>query len=79
LLFSKIKVDNFDFKKKCEEIATKTEGFSGRELSKLLVACQASTYASDDGTFTEKMFETKLELALDAHKKKMQWKSEHEN
>jgi ATPase family AAA domain-containing protein 3A/B len=71
-------VDNFDFKKKCEEIATKTDGFSGRELSKLLVACQAATYASDDGLFTEKMFDKKLELALDAHKKKMEWKSDFE-
>ncbi len=57
----------------------KTEGFSGRELSKLLVACQAATYASDDGIFTEKMFDKKLDLALESHKKKQEWKSEFEN
>lgn len=75
---SKITVDNFDFKKKCEEVAAKTEGFSGRELSKLMVSCQAGTFASETGKFTEQMFDHKLQLALDAHKKKMQWKSEHE-
>lgn len=71
-------MDNFNFVKKCEEIAQKTEGFSGRELSKLIVSCQAATYASDDGIFTEKMFDEKLKLALEAHEKKQKWKSESE-
>ena len=76
--FSKIKVDNFDFKKKCEEIATKLDSFSGREISKLMVSCQAATFASDSGLFTEKIFDQKVELALISHKKKMEWRSEHE-
>ena len=64
--------------KKCEEVAAKTEGFSGRELSKLMVSCQAAAYASDDGTFYEKTFDEKLKIALEAHEKKQKWKSDHE-
>ena len=64
--------------KKCDHLAERTEGFSGREISKLIVACQAGAYASDDGKLTEKMIDEKLELALKAHDKKMQWRSEGE-
>ena len=74
----KIKVDNFDFKQKCEQVAAKLDGFSGREISKLMVSCQAATFASDSGIFDEKMFDQKVDLALISHKKKMEWRSEHE-
>lgn len=39
-LFSPIKIGEFDFEKKCEELAQRTDGFSGREIAKLLAACQ---------------------------------------
>jgi AAA+ superfamily predicted ATPase len=42
LLFSPIKIGPFDFEKKCEELAQRTDGFSGREIAKLLAACQVS-------------------------------------
>ncbi len=64
--------------KKCEELAAKTQGFSGREISKLIVSCQAGAYASEDGKLTEKMINDKLALALLAHEKKMIWRSEEE-
>jgi hypothetical protein len=35
-----IKIGAFDFEKKCEELAQRTDGFSGREIAKLLAACQ---------------------------------------
>lgn len=73
-----IKLDTFDFAKKCEDLAKKTEGFSGRELSKLIVACQAGAYASEDGKLTEKMIDNKLDLALKSHEKKMKWRLEDE-
>lgn len=73
-----IKLDNFDFVKKCEELAAKTDGFSGREISKLIVSCQAGAYASEDGVLTENIIEQKLKFALDAHEKKMKWRSEQE-
>lgn len=73
-----LKIDNFNLIKKCEELAEKTEKFSGREISKLIVSCQAGAYASDDGKLTEKMVDDKLKLALLAHEKKMKWRSEGE-
>jgi ATPase family AAA domain-containing protein 3A/B len=72
--YSKITVEQFDFQKKCDKAAAKTDGFSGRELSKLMVSCQPATFASDTGVFTSKMFDEKIELALIAHKKKMEWR-----
>lgn len=73
-----IKLDSFDFVKKCEELAAKTEGFSGREISKLIVSCQAGAYASEDGLLTENIIEQKLKFALEGHEKKMKWRSEQE-
>ncbi len=71
-------MDNFDLIKKCEELAEKTKDFSGREISKLIVSCQASAYSSEDGKLTEKMIDDKLKLSLLAHEKKMKWRSEGE-
>jgi ATPase family AAA domain-containing protein 3A/B len=71
-------LDSFDFSKKCQELAQKTDGFSGREISKLIVSFQAGAYASDDGKLTEKMIDDKLALALISHDKKMKWRSEQE-
>lgn len=73
-----IKLDKFDFIAKCEYLASKTDGFSGREISKLIVACQAGAYAAEDGMLTEKMIEEKLRLALESHDKKMKWRSDFE-
>lgn len=71
-------MDNFDFIKKCEDLASRTNGFSGREISKLIVSCQAGAFAAEDGKLTEKMIEDKLKLAMDAHDKKMKWRSDFE-
>ncbi|RNA05718.1 ATPase family AAA domain-containing 3A [Brachionus plicatilis] len=73
-----IKLDSFDFVKKCEELAAKSEGFSGREISKLIVSCQAGAYTSEDGVLTEAIIEQKFRFALDAHEKKVKWRSEQE-
>jgi ATPase family AAA domain-containing protein 3A/B len=77
-IYRQIKLENFDFGKKCEEIAAKTDGFSGRELSKLIVSFQAGAYASEDGKLTEEMINKKLEFSLIAHQNKMKWRSENE-
>jgi len=73
-----IKLDNFDFIKKCEYLATKTDGYSGREISKLIVSCQAGAYSSDDGKLTEKMIDAKLDSSLASHEKKQKWRSDEE-
>ena len=39
----RIKIDNFDFGAKCSEIATRLDGLSGREISKLGAAWQVSS------------------------------------
>lgn len=41
-LFSRMKIANFDFSKKCQQIAEVTEGLSGREISKIAIAWQVS-------------------------------------
>lgn len=73
-----ITLDKFDFTQKCEELAKRTDGYSGREISKLIVSCQAGAYASEDGILTEKMIEEKLQQSLDSHDKKIKWRSEEE-
>lgn len=37
-----MKIANFDFSKKCQQIAEVTEGLSGREISKIAIAWQVS-------------------------------------
>ncbi|UYV79528.1 ATAD3A [Cordylochernes scorpioides] len=39
---SKVKVDQFDFGEMCRDIAQKTEGFSGREIAKMVLSWQVS-------------------------------------
>ena len=73
-----IKLEKFDFIKKCEELAAKTDKYSGREISKLIVSCQAAAYASEDGILTEKMIDEKLSQSLASHDKKIKWRSEEE-
>ena len=46
LYISRMKVAEFDYVAKCDEIAHTTEGLSGREISKLGVAWQVSKYCS---------------------------------
>lgn len=43
-LFSRLRVAEFDYGKKCQDIAEKTEGLSGREISKLGVAWQVIVF-----------------------------------
>ena len=41
-IFRRLDLGTFDFGEKCLDIAQKTEGMSGREISKLAVAWQVS-------------------------------------
>ncbi|KAM5141064.1 ATPase family AAA domain-containing protein 3A [Mantella aurantiaca] len=69
----RLKVDKFDYGKKCSELAEITEGMSGREISKLSVAWQAAAYASEDGILTEAMIDARVADAVRQHKQKMEW------
>lgn len=47
-----------------QEMAEKTEGFSGRQLAKLVIACQAAVFGSGTNTLTRGMAETVLAWKL---------------
>ncbi|KAI3381339.1 hypothetical protein SNEBB_006415 [Seison nebaliae] len=68
-----IELEEFDLASKCREIAGLTEGFSGREISKLIIACQAAAFASEDGKLTWKMIEDKIQISRTAHERKVDW------
>ncbi|XP_074655820.1 ATPase family AAA domain-containing protein 3-like [Tubulanus polymorphus] len=72
----RLKLDKFDYLAKCAEIASKIEGLSGREISKLGVAWQATAYASEDGILTEKMIDDRVHDAIKQHEKKVSWQIE---
>ncbi|XP_053865269.1 ATPase family AAA domain-containing protein 3-like [Malaclemys terrapin pileata] len=69
----RLKLAEFDYGKKCSEIAKLTEGMSGREISQLAVAWQAAAYASEDGVLTEAMIDARVADAVQQHKQKMEW------
>ncbi|XP_063292483.1 ATPase family AAA domain-containing protein 3-B [Pelobates fuscus] len=69
----RLKLAQFDYGKKCSELATLTEGMSGREISKLGVAWQAAAYASEDGILTEEMIDARVADAIRQHQQKMEW------
>ncbi|ELK23626.1 ATPase family AAA domain-containing protein 3 [Myotis davidii] len=69
----RLKLAQFDYGKKCSEIARLTEGMSGREISQLAVAWQAMAYASEDGVLTEAMMDARVQDAIQQHRQKMQW------
>lgn len=69
----RLKLAQFDYSKKCSELAKVTEGMSGREISKLGVAWQAAAYASEDGVLTEAMIDARVADAVRQHQQKMMW------
>ncbi|XP_070758915.1 ATPase family AAA domain containing 3 isoform X2 [Enoplosus armatus] len=69
----RMKLAQFDYGKKCSEIAKRTEGMSGREISKLGVAWQAAAYSSEDGVLTEAMIDARVDDAVKQHVQKMDW------
>lgn len=72
----RLKVAEFDYDKKCTEIANTIEGLSPREISKLGVAWQAAAYASESGVLTEAMIDEKVKDAMIAHTKKVLWQED---
>lgn len=69
----RLKLAQFDYGVKCSEIAKRTEGMSGREISKLGVAWQAAAYSSEDGVLTEAMIDARVDDAVRQHMQKMDW------
>uniref|UniRef100_A0A1I8AKG7 AAA domain-containing protein n=1 Tax=Steinernema glaseri TaxID=37863 RepID=A0A1I8AKG7_9BILA len=69
----RLKLADFDWIAKVEEVAKETEGMSGRELSKLVIGWQASAYASEDGVLTTFMIDRNVKEAMIQHARKMDW------
>ncbi|KAM4612932.1 ATPase family AAA domain containing 3 [Polymixia lowei] len=69
----RMKLAQFDYGHKCSEIAKRTGGMSGREISKLGVAWQAAAYSSEDGVLTEAMIDARVDDAVKQHLQKMDW------
>ncbi|XP_076023127.1 uncharacterized protein LOC143013397 [Genypterus blacodes] len=69
----RLKLAQFDYGEKCNDIAKRAEGMSGREISKLGVAWQSAAYASEDGVLTEAMIDARVDDAIIQHAQKMDW------
>lgn len=69
----RMKLAQFDYGQKCSDIAKRTGGMSGREISKLGVAWQAAAYSSEDGVLTEAMIDARVDDAVKQHIQKMDW------
>ncbi|VDK34132.1 unnamed protein product [Taenia asiatica] len=65
---------DIDYTAKCKEVAARTEGLSGRELSKIAIAWQTAAFSSKDGTLNEEMMDSIVENAVAANKKKQEWR-----
>ena len=52
------------------DVAKKTVGFSGREISKLMASVQSSAHGSDDGAATPEMLNTMTQFKIQEHAKK---------
>ena len=55
-----------------ETIATKLEGFSGREISKLMIAVQSAAYGSEFNALSERLLLTVVESKVDEHRRKIE-------
>jgi ATPase family AAA domain-containing protein 3A/B len=50
-----------------QRAAAATDGFSGRELAKLMASMQAAAYGTPDAKLTESLFDMVLDLKLKQH------------
>ncbi|KAL4669362.1 hypothetical protein H8959_007916 [Pygathrix nigripes] len=67
----RLKLAQFDYGRKCLEIARLTEGMSGRKIAQLAVSCQATAYTSEDGVLTEARLNTCVRDFIRQHQQKM--------
>lgn len=65
--------EGLDWGALCSDVASRTDGLSGREIAKVAVAWQASGYASEDATVTRKIMMERVEDAIKQNKLKLHW------
>lgn len=56
-----------------EEIAKRTEGFSGREIYKLVVAWHDAAFNKAQAVLTPEILENVLESHIEQHKQRQEW------
>mmetsp|Transcript_4280 Transcript_4280/g.13569 ORF Transcript_4280/g.13569 Transcript_4280/m.13569 type:complete len:478 (+) Transcript_4280:2975-4408(+) len=61
---------------KLEQVAKRTEGYSGREIAKLAIGWQAAAYATHNSTLTPAIFDRVFDNSLEQHVQKLEWESE---
>ncbi|KAK4472549.1 hypothetical protein MN116_003791 [Schistosoma mekongi] len=66
--------ENINYTVKCAEIAKRTTGLSGREISKIAVGWQTAAYSSEDGVLTESMMDAVVDSAIAANRQKQEWR-----
>ena len=59
-------------------VAAATQGYSGREISKLAIAWQAAAYGTENSTLTSDIFLRVLQESKDSKSQKMGWLSPEE-
>lgn len=59
-----------------DELATKIDGFSGREIFKMVVAWHDAAFSKSDPTLTPELMEEILERFKEQHDQKEVWTSE---
>nr|XP_054405663.1 ATPase family AAA domain-containing protein 3C [Pongo abelii] len=69
----RLKLAQFDFGRKCSEVAQLTEGMSGWKIAQLAVSWQATAYASEDGVLTEAMMDACVQDFVQQHQQMMRW------
>jgi len=59
-------------------IAKKTEGLSGRQISKMVTAWEHALYAAEDGILTKEMLDKGVEKSLADNKQRLKWLDDEE-
>uniref|UniRef100_A0A5F7ZBV7 AAA+ ATPase domain-containing protein n=1 Tax=Macaca mulatta TaxID=9544 RepID=A0A5F7ZBV7_MACMU len=72
----RLKLAQFDYGRKCEEIAELTEHMSGREIAQLVQSWQDTACASEDGVLTEAMLDAHVEDFVQQHQQRNALKRE---
>ena len=55
------------------QAAQQTAGFSGRELSKMVISMQAAAYATEDATLTRQAFDDVVAHFIEQHQQRQTW------
>ena len=68
-----ISLPTIDYEEKFQDISNRISGFSGREITKLVISWQAQAYSSQDRSLSEANMEECIRVMLQQHKQKLIW------